>query len=88
MSEVTIERKEDWIEFSAVSASDSVRRWDDGKDWLIATARPGGLELSMLDTGAGGEYARSWVDFTLDRESALELRGYIAAWLDSPVSLD
>lgn len=88
MSEVTIERKGDSVEFSAPSINGSVRQYDDGREWLTVTALPGGMEFSMLDNGAGGEYTRSYVDIVLDRQAALELRGYIAAWLDSPVSLD
>lgn len=88
MSVVEIERAGKGIEFSRPSTNQSVIREDDGRDWMTVSDMGSGLELSVLDSGAGGEYARAWADIMLDREAALELRGFIDAWLDTGVSSD
>lgn len=88
MSEVRIDRRDQSVEFTRPSEDKSIMSEDDGLDRLYVEIVEGVFVVSMLDNGAGGEYTRSWHDIVLDREAALELRGFIDAWLDSPVSLN
>jgi hypothetical protein len=83
-----IDRRDRWLEITRPSSNAAVIRDDDGLDHLYIDIVKEGLMVSMQDNGAGGEYARSWVDITLDRESALELRNFIDQWLDTSVSLE
>lgn len=88
MSEVKILARGNWMEFTRPSTNQYIISEDDGLDCLNVAVVEEGLQVSMRDDGASGEYARSWADIVLDRAAALELRGFIDEWLDSPVSLD
>jgi hypothetical protein len=87
VSEAMVDKRDRWLEITRPSEDRAIVR-DDGLDHLYVEIVKEDLMVSMLDNGAGGEYTRSWVDITLDREAALELRNFIDQWLDTSVSLE